>query len=202
VPLFNDQTIPMYSFGMTNRDIKSHLEQGYNGEVPPEPASRVTDAVMEDAREWQSRPLEKSYAIVYLDALRVNSRAGREKLPKERARLLGSISRGKRKQAKLRFIQPVDSGKRRGEVPGAGAQWDTQPGDTGHPDSAHGRAFRVPGRGAGSIPPDAGAAAHRTHGAQSHGVRREEAGRAALNQFAVFFGEQVPLLRVLFTQNH
>jgi transposase-like protein len=74
VPLFNDQIISMYSFGMTNRDIKSHLEQVYNVEVSPELIRRVTDAVMEDVRERQSRVLEKSYAIVYLDALRVNSR--------------------------------------------------------------------------------------------------------------------------------
>jgi transposase-like protein len=74
VPLFNDQIISMYSFGMTNRDIKSHLEQVYHVEVSPELISRVTDAVMEDVKEWQSRALEKSYAIVYLEALRVNSR--------------------------------------------------------------------------------------------------------------------------------
>jgi len=69
VPIFNDQIISMYSFGMTNRDIKSHLEQIYNVEVSADLISRVTDAVMDEVREWQSRPLEKSYAIVYLDAL-------------------------------------------------------------------------------------------------------------------------------------
>jgi transposase-like protein len=74
LPLFNDRIISMYSFGMTNRDTKSHLEQVYNVEVSPELISRVTDAVFEDVREWQGRRLEKSYAIVYLDALRVNSR--------------------------------------------------------------------------------------------------------------------------------
>jgi transposase-like protein len=48
VPLFNDQIISMYSFGMTTRDIKSHLEQIYNVEVSPELISQVTDSVMED----------------------------------------------------------------------------------------------------------------------------------------------------------
>ena len=67
VPLFNDQIISMYAYGMTERDIKAHLEQIYNVEVSPDLISRVMDEV----REWQSRPLEKSYAIVYLDALRV-----------------------------------------------------------------------------------------------------------------------------------
>jgi transposase-like protein len=54
VPLFNGQTIPMYSFGMANRDIKSRLEQVYNADVPPELISRGTDAVMEDAGECRA----------------------------------------------------------------------------------------------------------------------------------------------------
>ena len=75
VPLFNDQIISMYSFGMGDRDIKKHLEKIYNVEVSPDLISRVTNAVLEEVREWQNRPLEKSYAIVYLDAIRVKSRA-------------------------------------------------------------------------------------------------------------------------------
>jgi transposase-like protein len=74
VPLFNDQIISMYSFGMTDRDIQSHLEQIYHVEVSPDLISRVTHAVLEEVREWQSRPLESRYAIMYLDALRVKSR--------------------------------------------------------------------------------------------------------------------------------
>ena len=74
VPLFNDQIISMYSFGMSGRNIKTHLEKIYNVEVSPDLISRVTNAVLEDAREWQNRPLEKSYAVVYLDALRVKGR--------------------------------------------------------------------------------------------------------------------------------
>jgi len=74
VPIFNDQVISMYSFGMSNRDIKSHLEKIYNVEVSPELISRVTDAVMEEVKEWQSRRLDKSYPILYLDALRVKSK--------------------------------------------------------------------------------------------------------------------------------
>jgi transposase-like protein len=74
LPIFNDQIISMYSFGMTDRDIKAHLEKIYNVEVSPDLISRVTNAVLEEVREWQNRPLERSYAIVYLDALRVKSR--------------------------------------------------------------------------------------------------------------------------------
>jgi transposase-like protein len=74
VPIFNDQIISMYSFGMTDRGIKAHLEEIYNVEVSPDLICRVTNAVMDEVREWQNRPLEKSYAIVYLDALRVKGR--------------------------------------------------------------------------------------------------------------------------------
>ena len=74
VPLFNDQIISMYSFGMTDRDIKAHLEKIYNVEVSPDLISRVTNAVLEEVKEWQNRPLEKSYAILYLDALRIKGK--------------------------------------------------------------------------------------------------------------------------------
>ena len=73
-PLFNDQIISMYSFGMSTRDIQRHLQQVYGVEVSAETISNITESVMADVREWQNRPLEKSYPILFLDALRVNSR--------------------------------------------------------------------------------------------------------------------------------
>jgi transposase-like protein len=74
VPLFNDQILSMYGHGMTDRQIAEHLEQVYGVEVSRELISRVTDAVLDDVHEWQRRPLEKGYAIVYLDAVRVKAR--------------------------------------------------------------------------------------------------------------------------------
>lgn len=73
-PLFNDQIISMYSFGMSTRDIQRHLQRVYGVEVSAETISNITESVMSDVREWQNRPLEKSYPILFLDALRVNSR--------------------------------------------------------------------------------------------------------------------------------
>ena len=73
-PLFNDQIISMYSFGMSTRDIQRHLQQVYGVTVSPETISNITESIMADVREWQNRPLEKSYPILFLDALRVNSR--------------------------------------------------------------------------------------------------------------------------------
>jgi len=74
VPLFNDQIISMYSRGMSDREIQGHLEEIYNIEVSPDLISRVTNAVLDEVKEWQNRPLEKSYPILYLDALRVRGR--------------------------------------------------------------------------------------------------------------------------------
>ena len=96
VPLFNDQIISMYSFGMSDRDIKSHFEKIYNVEVSPDLISRVTNAVLEEVREWQNRPLEKSYAIVYLDALRVKGREDGKSCMKSVYVVLGVNFEGKK----------------------------------------------------------------------------------------------------------
>lgn len=66
---FNERIIALYARGMTVRDIQAHLAEMYDVEVSPELISKVTDAVLEDAREWQNRPLEPVYAAIYLDAI-------------------------------------------------------------------------------------------------------------------------------------
>src|SRR5579871_1429383 len=71
---FDDKILSMYARGMTTRDIQSHLHEMYGIEVSPTLVSEVTDAVAEDVKTWQSRPLEAIYGIVYLDALYVKMR--------------------------------------------------------------------------------------------------------------------------------
>lgn len=71
---FDDKIISLYSRGMTVREIKSHLEEIYQVDVSPDLISTVTSAVIEDAKEWQTRPLDSFYPIVFLDALRVKIR--------------------------------------------------------------------------------------------------------------------------------
>lgn len=68
---FDDKIISMYARGMTTRDIQSHLEEIYGVEISPVLISQVTEAVMEEVRLWQNRPLEDVYPIVYLDAVRI-----------------------------------------------------------------------------------------------------------------------------------
>ena len=74
LPLFNEQIISMYGRGMSDREIRGHLEELYNVDVSPDLISRVTHEVLDEVREWQNRPLDKSYPIVYLDALRIKGR--------------------------------------------------------------------------------------------------------------------------------
>jgi len=71
---FDDKIVSMYARGMSTRDIQGHLKEMYGVEVSPALVSEVTDAVMEEAKNWQSRPLEPVYSIAYLDALYVKMR--------------------------------------------------------------------------------------------------------------------------------
>jgi len=72
---FDDKIISMYARGMTTRDIQGHLQEIYGVEVSADLISTVTDAVINDVKEWQSRPLEEIYPILYLDATAVKVRS-------------------------------------------------------------------------------------------------------------------------------
>jgi len=71
---FDDKIISMYARGMSVREIRGHLEELYGIEVSPDLISRVTDEVMDEVRDWQSRPLDEVYPIIIFDALRVKIR--------------------------------------------------------------------------------------------------------------------------------
>ena len=71
---FDSKIIAMYAQGMTVREIKAFLEEQYKVEVSTDLISTVTDSVRDDVLEWQNRPLEKMYPVVFFDALRVKIR--------------------------------------------------------------------------------------------------------------------------------
>ena len=71
---FDDRILSLYARGMTVREIQAHLHELYRVEVSPDLISRVTDAVLEEVREWQNRPLDAVYPVVFFDALRVKIR--------------------------------------------------------------------------------------------------------------------------------
>jgi putative transposase len=73
-PGFDDKVVSMYARGMSTREIQGHLRELYGIEVSPDLVSAVTDAVLDEVAEWQNRPLEALYPLVFLDALRVKVR--------------------------------------------------------------------------------------------------------------------------------
>jgi putative transposase len=73
---FDDKILALYSRGLSTRDIEAHLEEIYGVKVGRDLISRVTDAVIDDARAWQTRPLDDVYPVVFLDALVLKVRDG------------------------------------------------------------------------------------------------------------------------------
>jgi transposase-like protein len=66
---FDDQILALYAKGMSTRDIVATFQEMYGAEVSPALISRVTDAVLDQVLEWQSRPLDDLYPIGYLDCI-------------------------------------------------------------------------------------------------------------------------------------
>ena len=69
-----DQVLSMYAKGMTTRDISDHLNSVYGVDASAEMISRMTDKILPMAKEWQNRPLDRKYAIVFMDAVQFNVR--------------------------------------------------------------------------------------------------------------------------------
>ena len=67
--------LSMYAKGMTTGDIESHIRDIYGVEVSDTTVSRITDKILPEAKEWQQRPLESVYAVVFLDAIHFHVRS-------------------------------------------------------------------------------------------------------------------------------
>lgn len=66
---FNERIISLYARGLTVREVQAHLREIYGVEVSPDLISTVTDAVLDELREWQNRPLDRVYPVIFLDAI-------------------------------------------------------------------------------------------------------------------------------------
>jgi putative transposase len=73
---FDDKILALYARGLSTRDIEAHLAEIYGVKVGRDLISRVTDAVMDDVRAWQQRPLDDVYPVIFLDALVLKIREG------------------------------------------------------------------------------------------------------------------------------
>jgi len=77
-----DQVLSMYAKGMTTRDISDHLKSVYGVDASAEMISHMTDRILPVAKEWQNRPLEKKYAVVFMDAIHFHVRQDNQTVKK------------------------------------------------------------------------------------------------------------------------
>ena len=70
-----EKVLSMYAKGMTTGDIETHIRDIYGIEVSDTTVSRITDKILPIAKEWQQRPLESVYAVVFLDAIHYHVRS-------------------------------------------------------------------------------------------------------------------------------
>lgn len=90
-----DQITGMYARGMSTRDIQSQLESFYGVDVSPALISKITDKVLEGIAEWQNRPLEDVYAVVFLDAIHYKIRVDSKVVSKAAYTVMGVDLHGK-----------------------------------------------------------------------------------------------------------
>ena len=122
----------MYAQGMTVREIRAFLEEQYQVEVSADLISTVTDSVLDDVIEWQNRPLEAMYSVVFFDALRVKIRD--EGTVKNKAVYLAlGIQRNGTKEVLGLWIQQ----NRRSEVLASGDERAQESWGAGYLDSGH-----------------------------------------------------------------
>ena len=72
-----EKILSMYAKGMTTSDIESHMKELYDMDISDSTISRITDKILPVVREWQERPLEEVYAIVFMDAIHYHVRSER-----------------------------------------------------------------------------------------------------------------------------
>lgn len=77
-----DQVLSMYAKGMTTRDIHDHLQDVYGVDASAEMISHMTDRILPIAKEWQNRPLERKYAVVFMDAVHFHVRQDNQTVKK------------------------------------------------------------------------------------------------------------------------
>ncbi|WP_432408327.1 IS256 family transposase [Wukongibacter sp. M2B1] len=91
-----DQIIAMYAKGISTRDIEDHMKDIYGIDVSPTMVSKITDKIIPQIQEWQSRPLERVYPIVFLDAIHFKVRKENRVVNKAAYTVLGINMEGKK----------------------------------------------------------------------------------------------------------
>lgn len=128
-----EKILSMYAKGMTTGDIEAHIQDIYGIEVSDTTISRITDKILPIAKEWQQRPLEAVYAVVFLDAIHYHVRSEGQIVKKAVYIALGINLDGKKRRA-----GDVGRRKRKCQVLGNGTQRAEKPGRGGHFHRLHG----------------------------------------------------------------
>jgi transposase-like protein len=92
---FTEMVISLYTRGMTTREIEEHIKQIYGIDISPQFVSRATEQLQQQITEWQNRPLDRLYAVVFVDGLRVSVRGDKGVLKKCIYTVLGVNLSGK-----------------------------------------------------------------------------------------------------------
>src|SRR5512144_3076574 len=153
---FDDKVIALYARGLTVREIQAHLAEIYGTDVSPELISKITDAVLEDAKAWQTRPAGSRLPD------RLPRRAGDQDPRRpggQKPRLLPGDRRQPRRRA--RRARHLVSAHRRRQVLAAGPHRATHPWRPGRPDRVRRRLDRLSRGDRGRLPADLGADVHR-----------------------------------------
>ena len=103
-----DQVLSMYAKGMTTRDISSHLRDVYGVDASAEMISHMTDRILPIAKEWQNRPLERKYAIIFMDAVHFHVREDNRTVKKAVYVAIGVKLNGKREVLGMWIAQRCD----------------------------------------------------------------------------------------------
>lgn len=111
----DEQIIALYAGGMTVSEVCNYLTSMYDTQIGKDVITRVTDAVLEDVKVWQTRPLEPVYPIVLLDALIVKVRDGGSVVNKPAYLAIGVTPDGDRETLGTWFAPPDPQGKNPGE---------------------------------------------------------------------------------------
>jgi len=104
---FDGKIISLYARGLTVREIQGHLQELYGVEVSPDLISRATDAVLEEVKEWQNRPLDAVYPVVFFDP----GEGPRRGPGQEQGRLRRACARCRRPQARSRPLDRAERGR-------------------------------------------------------------------------------------------
>ena len=168
---FDDKILSLYARGMTVREIQAHLQEMYGAEVSPSLISSVTDAVTDEVKAWQSRPLDAVYPIVYLDCIHTKVREGAVRV-KAVYLALGINLAGEKGNPRA-----MDRPERGCQVLVAGGDRVAQPWRAGHLHRLRGWPEGLPRGHRGGLPAHQRATVHRAYGQAQPELRLLETAR-------------------------